>query len=350
MSASPAERCQLPEVRSARVPPEARGLARDGVRMAVVTPRATSHLIADQLPGQLRPGDVVVLNTSATLPAAVDFTRGGRPATLHFSTRLDDGSWVAEVRRADQRGPAVIEEAEPGEPGETLRLPGGVRLRLLAPYPSGQRRLWRAAATPAVDVAGYLSTWGRPIGYSYLDGSWPLESVQNTYAVQPGSAEMPSAGRPLTDRILVRLIGLGITITPIVLHTGVSSQEAAEPPQPEWFTVPEVTARLVNGASAAGRRIIAVGTTAARALESALAGGRVVPSAGWTSLVLGPQRTARVVTGLLTGLHEPQASHLALLEAVAGRSLVERAYRDITAPGAPGYLWHEFGDTMLLLP
>jgi S-adenosylmethionine:tRNA ribosyltransferase-isomerase len=145
-----------------------------------------------------------------------------------------------------------------------------------------------------------------------------------------------------------------------VLHTGVASQESHEPPQPEYCSVPGSTARLVELTRSAGGRVVAVGTTVVRALETAASGGTasggtasggtVAAYDGWTSLVLGPSRSARVVTGLLTGLHEPEASHLDLLEAVAGRELVDRAYAEVTDAEAPRYLWHEFGDSMLLLP
>jgi S-adenosylmethionine:tRNA ribosyltransferase-isomerase len=334
----------LPEASEAHVPPEARGVPRDGVRMAVATPGGTRHLRAHDLPEVLRPGDLLVVNTSATLPAAVDVDRNGGTWTVHVSTQLDDGAWVVELRMPDGSGPAC-----PGA-GTVLRLPGGVRLRFAEPHPAGQWRLWRAVPLPAVSTVEYLHEHGRPIHYPYLDGTWPLEDLQNVYADRPGSAEMPSAGRPLTERVLLRLLSRGIPVAPVELHTGVSSQEGHEPPQPELFTVPAVTARLVNSTRDAGRRVVAVGTTVARALESATAGDRVVPTTGWTDLVLGPHRPVRVVDGLLTGLHEPDASHLDLLDAVAGRALVERAYADVTAGAAPSYLWHEFGDTMLLLP
>jgi S-adenosylmethionine:tRNA ribosyltransferase-isomerase len=161
---------------------------------------------------------------------------------------------------------------------------------------------------------------------------------------------MPSAGRPLTERVLVRLIGRGVVVVPLELHTGVSSQEAHEPPQPERFTVPDATARLVNETRRVGRRVVAVGTTVVRALETvADPGGRVHAATGWTSLVLGPDRPARTVDGLLTGLHDPHASHLELVEAVAGRALVRDAYAAAGEAPTP-YLWHELGDTMLLLP
>jgi S-adenosylmethionine:tRNA ribosyltransferase-isomerase len=235
-------------------------------------------------------------------------------------------------------------------PGEVLALPGGVTLRVLEPHPAGQSRLWRSRPSPGVDRAAYLGRWGHPIHYRYVHGEWPIEALQNVYARHPGSAEMASAGRPLTERLLVSLMASGVAVAPVLLHTGVASQEKHEPPQPEEYVVPAATARLANSTRAAGRRVVAVGTTVVRALESATAGDRVVPSAGWTSLVLDPSRPTRVVDGLLTGLHEPEASHLHLLAAVAGQPLVERAYADISAAGAPPYLWHEFGDSMLLLP
>ena len=344
MSTTPLPRFRLPRTGAATVPPEARGLARDEVRMAVATPGGTRHTTARSLAQHLHPGDLLVVNTSATLQSAVDIERRGETGAVHVSTELDDGSWVVELRAAHGRGPAAP------DPGEVLRLPGGVRLRVLGPHPSGQRRLWRTRPVPAVDRVTFLAAHGRPIRYAYVEGDWPISSLQNVYATHPGSAEMASAGRPLTEPLLVRLMAAGIPVAPVLLHTGVASQEKHEPPQPEQLVVPAVTARLVNATVAAGRRVVAVGTTTVRALESAVAGPGVVPTAGWTRLVLGPGRPARVVTGLLTGLHEPEASHLALLEAVAGRELVERAYADVTAAGAPPYLWHEYGDSMLLLP
>jgi S-adenosylmethionine:tRNA ribosyltransferase-isomerase len=316
----------------AAVPPEARGLSRDGVRLAVATPSGTVHTTVRDLPSHLSPGDLLVVNTSATVPSALP--------GLHVSTSLDDGSWVVELRQPANDGPSTP------VPGEVLALPGGVSLRIVAPYPAGQTRLWRAQPSPAVDRVAYLAEWGRPIRYRYVRGSWPIDALQNVYATHPGSAEMPSAGRPLTASLLVRLMAAGVVVAPLVLHTGVASQEKHEPPQPEEYAVPAATARLVGSTRAAGRRVVAVGTTVVRALESSAFNGRVVPSAGWTSLVLGPSRPATVVDGLLTGLHEPEASHLDLLRSVAGTGLVERAYADLT----PDYLWHEFGDSMLLLP
>lgn len=346
-AALPVTRFDLPERSAAAVPPEARGVARDGVRMLLAAPGHLAHHIARDLPDLLHPGDLVVVNTSATIPAAVEARWRRSLTTVHVSTQLDDGHWVVEVRRPDNTGPA-----EP-DGGEVLRLPAGQRLRLLAPFPEhGQRRLWRALPMPATEAVAYLSAHGRPVAYDYVAGELPLDVRQNVFAREPGSAEMPSAGRPLTEAVLVQLLTRGIPVAPVLLHTGVSSQEAHEPPQPEIFAVPEVTARLVNSTRAAGRRVVAVGTTVVRALETvATPRGRVHPATGWTSLVLGEDRTARVVNGLLTGLHPPEASHLALLEAVAGPELVGAAYAAVTARrGSDRYRWHEFGDTMIFLP
>lgn len=323
-------------VASATVTPEARGLARDEVRLAVVTPAGTEHTVAWQLPRWLEAGDLLVVNTSATLPAALDTPYGA----VHVSTELDDGAWVVEQRRVDGRGPRIA------EPGEVVALPGGVRLRIDRPHPETQTRLWRATVLPTVDRVDYLATHGRPVRYPYLERDVELRELQNVYATVPGSAEMPSAGRPLSEAVLVDLMAAGVVVAPLVLHTGVASQEAHEPPQPEWYAVPDHTARLVELTRRSGGRVVAVGTTVVRALESAVGGSLE----GWTDLVLGPDRPARVVDGLVTGLHEPEASHLTLLEAVAGRDLVDRAYADVTGPGAPAYLWHELGDSMLLLP
>jgi S-adenosylmethionine:tRNA ribosyltransferase-isomerase len=335
----------IPPAGEAAAPPEARGLARDQVRLLVAGPGRVEHRAFRDLPDVLRAGDLLVLNTSATLPAALDGRRGdGRPALVHVSGTLDDGDWVVELRRPDNRGPA----GDVG-PGEWLRLPGRVSLHLREAYPDPTAqgaRLWRGAVTPSPPVAGYLSRHGRPIRYGYVRGEWPLSALQNVYADTPGSAEMPSAGRPFTHPLLSRLMARGVTVAPLLLHTGVSSQEAHEAPLPEWYAVPASTARLVTCARAAGHRVLAVGTTVVRALETVADDtGGVRAGEGWTDLVLGPDRRARVVDGMVTGLHPPQASHLRLLEAVVGTDVVAAAYREAVDRG---YLWHEFGDSMLL--
>ncbi len=329
----------LPADRSATMPPEARGLARDEVRMLVSGGTGITHARFRELPRYLRPGDLVVVNNSSMLPAAVDARYRDVPAVAHFATRLDDGRWVIELRTL---GGKPFIAAEP-ESGARVALPGAVAT-LHAPWLPPARRLWIADID--AEVPALLARHGRPITYSYLTQRWSPGYYHTVFGREPGSAEMPSAARPFTDLLVTDLVTAGITLAPITLHTGVSSPETGEPPSPERYAVPATTARLVNSAHATGGRVVAVGTTVTRALESAAdPSGRVRPAAGWTDLVLGANRPARAVDALITGWHEPGASHLHLLEAVAGAERVDEAYRVALATG---YLWHEFGDTALL--
>jgi S-adenosylmethionine:tRNA ribosyltransferase-isomerase len=330
-------------------PAEEGGLTRDGVRLLVATTDGLAHARFGDLPRFLTPGDLLVVNTSATMAAAVDGQRSDdRAVTVHFSTPLDDGCWVVELRHGDDARGRVTD----AEPAETITLPGHVTLTLLNRFPDpAADRLWVTSVTGpglADSVSAYLARYGRPIRYDYVPDEWPLAAYQTVFSRHPGSAEMASAGRPFTKDLVVDVITAGIPIAPITLHAGVASLEAGEPPLPERFAVPEPTARLVNVTRSAGRRVIAVGTTVTRALESAAGSdGTVRPAHGWTDLILGPQHPARAVHGLITGWHDPEASHLALLEAVAGTALVKAAYSEAEQAG---YLGHEFGDSCLLLP
>jgi S-adenosylmethionine:tRNA ribosyltransferase-isomerase len=328
-------------------PPERRGIARDAVRLLVGRPGGVEHAIFRDLPGLLAPGDLLVVNTSATLPAALDAAGpGGRRLRLHLSTPAPgsdqgDGLWTVELRQPT--GPGSLPFAG-ARRGWRLALPGGGRARLLR----GGPRLWRARLELPTGLHEYLEAHGRPIRYAYAGADWPIEDYQTTFATVPGSAEMPSAARAFTPDLVVELVAAGIELAPIVLHTGVSSPETGEPPFPEWFRVPEPTARHVNAVRAGGGRVLAVGTTAVRALETAArADGTVAAREGWTELVIDEDRGVRAVDGLLTGWHAPEATHIDLVRAVAGRDIVERCY---AAAAASRYLWHEFGDLNLLLP
>ncbi len=342
-------------IRSATRPAEARGLTRDGVRLLAATPDGLVHTTFRDLPRFLAPGDLLVVNNSATLAAALPGRRaGGAAVTVHLSNQLANGTWLVELRQ----GPATARLSD-GAPGEIISLPADGSVTLLHPYPDAPgpareaTRIWAAVLTTGTaGLHEYLARHGQPIRYSYVPDTWPLTAYQTVFARSPGSAEMPSAARPFTAELVTRLVAGGVTMAPVTLHTGVASLEAGEAPLPEWFDVPQPTADLVNLTRAAGRRVIAVGTTCTRALESAAApdpvqGPTVTARRGWTGLVLGPEHPARVVNGLITGWHEPGASHLALLEAVAGPALVGASYREAEAAG---YLWHEFGDSCLLLP
>ena len=329
----------LPERLEAHAPPA----KRDGVRMLVAGRRdgRLQHERFRALVDVLEPGDLLVVNTSRTLPAALPL--GDGELVLHLSTPFPRGParrWVVELRRGDAPFDGARE-------GQSLALPAGGRVSLRAPYLGG-RRLWVADLDVPEPLLDYLARHGRPIRYRYVPAAHPLAAYQTVFATEPGSAEMPSAGRPFTGALVTALVARGITVAPIVLHTGVSSLEEHEAPYPERFRVPAATARLVEATRAGGGHVIAVGTTSVRALESAARpGGSVAAAEGWTSLVVTPETGVRAVDVLLTGWHEPQASHLRLLEAVGGRELVERSY---AAALEHGYLWHEFGDLHLILP
>jgi S-adenosylmethionine:tRNA ribosyltransferase-isomerase len=194
----------------------------------------------------------------------------------------------------------------------------------------------------------YLARNGFAIRYDYVKQPWPIHYYQTIYSTEMGSAEMPSAGRPFTPELITELVSKGVQIAPLILHTGVSSQEAHEPPYEEYYQVPAMTASIVNHARVTGKRIIGVGTTVVRALESVADDrGHVHPGEGWTGLVITPGRGIRVVDSLLTGFHEPQASHLSMLAALAGHKHISIAYQEALAGK---YLWHEFGDIHLILP
>jgi S-adenosylmethionine:tRNA ribosyltransferase-isomerase len=299
-----------------------------------------THACFCELGRFLRPGDLLVVNTSATLPAALPGVLDGQEVDLHLSTPATDRDWVVELRTADRlplRHPSI---------GASVGLPGGARAELLAPY-LGSSRLSVARLTLGEPVEDYLGRHGHPIRYRHSVDERPIADYQTIFARDPGSAEMPSAARPFTGELVAELAARGVMFAPITLHCGVSSLEAGEHPYPERYRVPAQTAWLVNSVRWRGGRVLAVGTTVVRALETVAApDGVVAAGSGVTNLTVTPERGMRSVDGLVTGWHEPDASHLLLLEAVAGRELVERSYAEAVSAG---YRWHEFGDSHLLL-
>ncbi|MEX0682042.1 MAG: S-adenosylmethionine:tRNA ribosyltransferase-isomerase [Dehalococcoidia bacterium] len=327
----------LPKELEASGPPESRGLARDEVRL-LVSHRAddsVTHAGFRDLASFLRPGDLVVANDSATIPAALRAERDdGSVIDLHLSTRLSHNTWIVEPRKTQARS------------GERLVLPAGARARLIERYRDSQR-LWLATMQTPVPVLEYLAAHGKPIQYPYAAREWRLDAYQTVYARHPGSAEMPSAGRPFSERVIDSLRANGVGWATLTLHCGVASLETHEAPYEEWFDVSVETAQAVNATRVAGGRVIAVGTTVVRALESvATSQGGVIPGSGWANLIVTPERGVRAIDGLLTGFHEPRASHLWMLEAIVGREHLRMAYE---AALHEGYFWHEFGDVHLIL-
>jgi S-adenosylmethionine:tRNA ribosyltransferase-isomerase len=314
----------------------------------------------------LHAGDLLVVNRSATVGAAVSAQLDGEEVELHLSTPAGGGGpaggeeaapggrearpgggertaarhWVVELRTADRRPLRA-------RIGARLGLPGGARAELLAPY-LGSSRLSVARLFLGEHVDDYLGRHGHPIRYRHTQPELPIEAYQTIFAREPGSAEMPSAARPFTAELVAELVSGGVLIAPITLHCGVSSLEAGESPYPERYRVPPETARLVNAVHDWGGRVIAVGTTVVRALETVAAPhGTISAAAGITNLMVTPERGLHAIDGLITGWHESGSSHIRLLEAVAGPELLRRSY---DAAGAAGYRFHEFGDSHLILP
>jgi S-adenosylmethionine:tRNA ribosyltransferase-isomerase len=360
----------LPPSLEAAEPPEARGLRRDEVRLLVsdVENDTIEHARFHDLPRWLSPGDLLVVNISGTLNAALPVTsEAGEPFELHLSTQLPGGFWTVELRRRDSGASLPYGDARAGT---TYQLPAGARATLLAPYPFADAlgrsvRLWLAAIHVPDPLLAYLDRHGFPIRYGYVRKRWPASMYQTVFATEPGSAEMPSAGRPFTPELVTRLVSRGVRVAPLLLHTGVASLENHEPPYEEFYRVPRETAELVNAARRAGHHVVAVGTTVVRALETVTDDrGITSPGEGWTGLIVAPGRPVRSVSALITGLHEPRATHLTMLEQVAATAAHDRSpdlqvsksvcgschlARAYAEARQAGYLWHEFGDAHLIL-
>ena len=348
----------LPAELEASEPPEARGMERDEVRLMVSyqSDNRVLHTQFSNLGQFLSAGDLLVINTSGTMNAALPATQtDGTPLELHLSTHLPADLWIVEVREASTKATRPFYEMQAGE---RLHLPHGAIATLHVPYQPEQRyssdgykkniRLWIATLDLPCPYADYLASYGFPIRYAYVKQQWPISYYQAVYATEVGSAEMPSAGRAFTPRLITQLIAQGVQIAPLLLHTGVASLEEHELPYEEYYRIPLETAQQVNATRRAGKRVIAIGTTVVRALETVTdTSGTTHPGEGWTREIITPQRGIRAVQGLLTGLHEPRATHLAMLAALASLEHLQVTYAEALHEG---YLWHEFGDLHLLLP
>jgi S-adenosylmethionine:tRNA ribosyltransferase-isomerase len=342
----------LPDDLVARTPPERRGLARDRVRLLVLD-RATHerwHTRFDQISRFLRSGDLLVFNASRTLPAALDGRdlSSGTDLEVRLAQQRPDGSWLALL---------VCRQGEPFACGlrPGLRLHFGESLSAVVEERDTHiPRLWVLRfSREGVELMDRLHRLGRPIRYEHVSSPWPLQDYQTVYASQPGSAEMPSAGRAFTWQLLFGLRRRGVATTSLVLHTGLSSYlddelDARHPMAEEEYFIGDNTADQIASARRQGGRVIAVGTTVVRALESVASNdGKVTAGHGYTRLRITAEHPLQVVDGLLTGLHEPEASHLDLLTAFAPVPVIQEAYAEAVTRG---YLWHEFGDLNLILP
>jgi len=343
----------LPPELSAKEPPERRGIRRDQVRLLVIE-RATGkieHTRFDKIGNHLRQNDLLVFNSSRTLPASM---RGcdcgaahGPCMEVRLAEHLPDDSWLALL---------LCEQGDPFgcglRAGMQIEFAEGLNAAVLA-RDANIPRLWKLRfSITGIELVDLIYRLGKPIRYEYVSAPWDLDYYQTVYAKEPGSAEMPSAGRAFTWKLLLDLKRRGIESAYIILHTGLSSYmddelDRAHPASEEEYFVSRITAEKVNSTRENVGRIIAVGTTVVRALESvADSNGRVGEKQGYTRLKIDGQHCLKVVNGLLTGLHEPEASHLDLLSAFLPAEQIHAAYEEAIARK---YLWHEFGDLNLIL-
>lgn len=341
----------LPDELSAKEPPERRGLGRDKVRLLVIgrDSGTVSHAKFEQLGEFLRKGDLLVFNSSRTLPASLEAccTKHGPCIQVRLAQHLPDDSWLALL---------VCKAGDPFGCG----LRSGMRLEF-AQNLTGDvfdrdariPRLWKIRfSKTGSELIDLIYRIGEPVRYEYVSAPWDLDYYQTVYAKEPGSAEMPSAGRAFTWKSLFELRRRGIDFAYLILHTGLSSYlddelDRAHPASEEEYFLSEAAAEKINATRKRGGRVIAVGTTVVRALESiADANGQLQPSHGYTQLHIAAGHELKAVDGLLTGLHEPAASHLDLLSAFLPAEEIQAAYDEAIQQR---YLWHEFGDLNLIL-
>jgi S-adenosylmethionine:tRNA ribosyltransferase-isomerase len=325
-----------PQLRDATAPPERRGIARDAVRM-LVTDRQTgtqAHHRFFDLPSLLRPGDLLVVNDSATLPAALPARRAnGESLTLHVSTMIDRRIFMVEPR-----SPVLC--------GEELTFTHGGSVVMIAPVEPEHPRLWYGWFQLPQPMNAYLLSAGEPIRYGYVEERFPLDDYQTIFARELGSSEMPSAGRPFTARVLRGLRQRGVELATITLHCGIASFEAPERPGTERFAISPHAAGAINLARDQHRRVIAVGTTVVRALETAFHDGQVIAASGWTDLIIERAHRLRSVDALITGFHHEGATHQWMLDAFLDGALLQNAYAEAAAHS---YYRHEFGDVQLIV-
>jgi S-adenosylmethionine:tRNA ribosyltransferase-isomerase len=325
---------------------QAPAAARDAARLLVID-RARGALedrAFAELPDLLRAGDCMVVNDSRVIPARVlAQDAGGHRVELLFFAREDERRWRALVR-----------------PGRRCRVGAelsvaGERLRIVGVDPDGPRLVECLDGT----IAELMEAHGLPPLPPYIERfaaptADDRERYQTVYARPPGSVAAPTAGLHFTHAVLDRVRARGVEIHELTLHVGPGTfrpikAAAVEDHRlpPERASIPRAVADAVNRARAEGRRVLAVGTTTTRALESAAnADGRVRPLDGDAGVYITPGYRFRVVDALLTNFHLPRSSLLVLVAAFAGRELVLKAYAHAVRAG---YRFYSYGDACLLL-
>jgi S-adenosylmethionine:tRNA ribosyltransferase-isomerase len=335
----------------ATAPPE----TREQVKLLLVDPARgpSRELSFDGLPELLVPGDLLVFNDAATLPASLagELADTGGAIELRLVGPGLGRRWRAVAFGAGdwQLDTDARPSPPPLEPGTRLRLRGGLEAKVAEVE---GRLVELAFEREDAELYAGLYAAGRPVQYSHLEEELELWSVQTLFAGRPWAVEMPSAGRPFTAAILAALRRRGVAIARLTHAAGLSAtgdpELDAALPLPEPYEIPAETVELIARTKTAGGRVIAVGTSVVRALESAVEDhGELRSGRGLARLILSPAHELRVVDGLLTGMHDPSESHYRLLGAFASERTLQTTW--CFALGAD-YRSHEFGDLALLLP
>jgi S-adenosylmethionine:tRNA ribosyltransferase-isomerase len=321
---------------------------RSKVRLLVVEKDEMHDSAIERLPDHLLPGDLLVVNDAATLPASLRGRDGSNnQVEIRLTTQLDERVWQAAVfGDGDWRAPT---EARPSPPrfaeGEEILISPNFRARVRGEEPLSERLLNVEFNLSGEDLWRSLYQYGRPVQYSYMNDELKLWSTQNVYSSRPWAAEMPSAGHALNWRLLLKLIRKGVRVVPLTHGAGLSSTGDVKIdqalPLAERFEIPASTMEAVRRTRTAGGRVIAVGTSVVRALESASVG-----LSGFTTLKLGPGYERKLVDALLTGTHDVMESHYQLLRAFLPENILARVSQHLEERD---YLTHEFGDLCLIL-
>jgi S-adenosylmethionine:tRNA ribosyltransferase-isomerase len=327
-------------------------------RLLLVDPdtRAVEEAEVAQLPYLLAPEDLLVVNDAATLPASLH-ARSRRGDELEI--RLLEGPYHGFTRAVlfgagDYHTPTEFRAPPPQlGVGEELRVGDDLVLSIAHVSALSARLVIVRWQLPPAQRFAALYAHGRPVQYSYIPEPLALWDVQTVFAARPWAVEMPSAARPLTSEILLRLRTLGVRVAHLTHAAGLSATGDAlldaALPLPERYEIPDGTAREVAETQQRGGRVVAVGTSVVRALEdSALQHhGQVRAGSAMAELVLEPDTPRRVVSGLLTGIHIPGESHYRLLQAFVDTATLARS---VELALQRGYRAHEFGDASLILP
>lgn len=333
----------LPEELNASHPPEKRGVRRDHVRMMVLN-RATGETKHDHffhLGEYLQPGDLVIANNSRTIPAVLQaqWSRNNEPIALKVEVRL------ARRRHEDIWDALVV--ANPVIPGDQLVFSPELSATVIADKENSPLKIIHFTKK-GTELFNIIYALGEPIRYEYIEQPWDLDYYQTIFASHPGSVEMPSAGRAFSWELIFKLKRKNILLDFIQLHTGLSyllddNWNQTPEDNEEEYHISERTMERILQTKASGKRVIAVGTTVVRALESAARNGAL---SGLTTLYIDNHYSLKIADGIITGFHEPQASHLDMLSAFVSEKHLLQAYDQAIDAG---YLWHEFGDMNLIL-